>query len=57
MIIKQKEESHAYMLGVDAFVAGNEKFAPIHFSATVQREWLDGYEDAEFLYNAEREEQ
>jgi hypothetical protein len=48
--LKEKEESHAYVLGAKAAMDGYSMgVRPFQYDAFVDQEWLDGYLDVVFL--------
>ena len=47
--IQKKEESHAYLLGVEAFSNGLSMQSPYIRGEPADIDWVDGYLDAMFV--------
>jgi len=47
--IEKKEESYAYLLGVEAFQSGKSMQGPYERNSKADQDWVDGYLDAMFL--------
>ena len=48
--LKEKQDSHAYVLGVQAYRAGSSMLGPYERGSPLDEEWVDGYLDAMFIY-------
>lgn len=47
--IEKKEETYAYVLGVQAFRDGKSMQGPYERGSSTDQDWVDGYLDAMFL--------